>query len=56
MFSKLALSTYEKKLKREIMNLIETLEDKSAFDEDYYTMTKTLNKLLEAYEKFVKLS
>lgn len=56
MFSKLAINAYEKKLKHEIMNLIETLEDKKAFDEDYYTMTKALNKLLEAYEKFVKLS
>ena len=56
MFGKLAFSTYEKKLKREIINLIETLEDKNEFDKDYYTMTKTLNKLLEAYEKFKKLS
>lgn len=55
MFNKMTLNACADKLKREIQILVDTLAKTSATDKDYLTLTKSLNQLLEAYEKFTTL-
>lgn len=55
MFEKMTFDAYSLKLKREIMGLIDSICKTPADDEDYLPMTRALDNLMSAYEKFSKL-